>query len=49
MLLSIVAAPSHTPTQHVGGFPFPCTLCSDYSLEIFVMIAIPTSETDSSL
>ena len=44
MLLSIVAAPIYTPTQHVGGFPLPCTLCSVYSFEIFVMIAIPTSE-----
>ena len=45
MLLAIVAPPIYTPTQHVGEFPFPCTLYSIYSLEIFVMIAILTSET----
>ena len=45
MLLAIVAPPIYTPTQRVGELPFPCTLCNIYSLEIFVMITILTSET----
>ena len=40
MLLSIVAAPIYTPTKSVGRFPFVHDLCSDYSLWIFLMMAI---------
>ena len=43
MLFSIVATPLGIPTQSVGGFHFPYVLCSIYSLEIFLVMAILTS------
>ena len=42
MLFSIVAACLCIPTQNVGGFRFPYTLCSICSLEIFLMMAVLT-------
>ena len=42
MLFSIMAACPCIPTQSVGGFHFPYVLCSIYSLEIFLMMAILT-------
>ena len=42
MLFSIAAAPLCTPTQSEGGFHFPYALCSIYSLEIFLMMAVLT-------
>ena len=42
MLFSIMAAPLCIPTQSVGGFHFLYVLCSIYSLEIFLMMAILT-------
>ena len=44
MLLSIVAACLCLPTQSVGGFHFPYILCSIYSLEVFLIMAILTGE-----
>ena len=43
MLFSIVAAPVYTPTKTVGRFPFVSDLCSNYSLWIFLMMAILTT------
>ena len=43
MLFSIVAAPIYTPTKTVGRFPFVSDLCSNYSLWIFLMMAILTT------
>ena len=43
MQFSIVAAPLCIPTQGVGGLHFPHVLCSIYSLEIFLVMAILTS------
>ena len=40
MLFSTVAAPLCILTQSVGGFHFPHVLCSIYSLEVFLMMAI---------
>ena len=42
MLFSIMAACPCIPTQSVGGFHFPYVLCSIYSLEIFLMMAVLT-------
>ena len=39
MLFSIVATPLGIPTQSVGGFHFPCVLCST-SWDIILMIDI---------
>ena len=44
MLFSIAAAPLCIPTQGVGRLHFPYVLCSIHSLEIFLMMAILTSE-----
>ena len=43
MLFSIVAAPVYTPTKSVGRFPFVSDLCSNYSLWIFLVMAILTT------
>ena len=43
MLFPLVAAPLCIPTQGVGGLHFPHVLCSIYSLEIFLMMAVLTS------
>ena len=43
VLFPLVAAPLCIPAQSAGGFCFPYTLCSIYSLEIFLMMAILTS------
>ena len=42
MLFSIMATPLGIPTQSVGGFHFLYVLCSIYSLEIFLMMAVLT-------
>ena len=38
MLFSIVATPFRIPTQSVGGFHFPCVLCSTSSWDIILMM-----------
>ena len=43
MLFSIVAAPVYTPTKSVGRFHFVSDLCSNYSLWIFLVMAILTT------
>ena len=40
MLFSIVATPFRIPTQSVGGFHFPCVLCSTSSWDIILMMDI---------
>ena len=42
ILFSTVAVPIYTPSNSIGGFPFSSTLCSTYSLQIFLMMAILT-------
>ena len=40
MLFSVVATPLRIPTQSVGGFHFPCVLCSTSSWDIILMMDI---------
>ena len=44
MLLAVVAPPIYTPAQRVGGSLFPAPSAA-FSLEIFVMFTVQTSET----